>query len=261
MPDIKHNGISTLALLRLFAFVLLSLGTIVAETAFAQQEYLLVPGDILKISVFKNPDLSLDVRVSDVGSISYPLVGAVPVAGLTLPAAERKIGQMLKDGGFVINPQVNILLTQGFGNLVSVLGEVRNSGRYSLDAAGGHFSGMLAAAGGVDVGGGDSVIVTGIRGGKPFRHEVDIVKMAISGTPADDIELAGGDTIYVARAPLFYIYGPSTEAGTIPLRARHDGNAGLGIWRRRNRKGHAARNRAASTGRKRKDQRGKCFHG
>ncbi len=46
---------------------------------------------------------------------------------------------MLRDGGFVLNPQVNILLTQAFGNLVSVIGEVNTAGRYSLDAAGATF--------------------------------------------------------------------------------------------------------------------------
>src|ERR1700680_753054 len=116
--------------------------------AFAEQEYLLARGDILKITVFKNPDLSLDVRVSEAGLISYPLIGSAPVSGLTLPAAERKSAQMLREGGFVVNPQVNILLTQAFGNLVSVIGEVNTAGRYSLDAAGGHLSGMLVAGGG-----------------------------------------------------------------------------------------------------------------
>ena len=119
-----------------------------AAPARAQPEYLLTSGDILKISVFKNPDLSLDVRVSESGAIGYPLIGSVPVKGLTLGAAEAKIAQMLRDGGFVVNPQVNILLTEGFGNLVSVIGEVNKAGRYSTDAAGGHLSGMLASAGG-----------------------------------------------------------------------------------------------------------------
>lgn len=194
-----------------------SLMAVLTTSAFAQQEYLLAPGDILKISVFKNPDLSVDVRVSEAGLISYPLIGSVPVVGLTLPAAERKIGQMLRDGGFVVNPQVNILLTQAYGNLVSVIGEVNTAGRYSLDAAGGHLSGMLAAAGGVSASGGDLVIVTGTRNGKPFRREVDIVKMSLSGSPADDIELSGGDTLFVNRAPMFYIYGQVQKPGQFRL--------------------------------------------
>jgi polysaccharide biosynthesis/export protein len=198
-----------------FSFVcLLALGSAQVR---AQPEYLLAPGDILKISVFKNPDLSLDVRVSESGSIGYPLIGSVPLKGLTLPAAEAKISQMLRDGGFVVNPQVNILLTEGFGNLVSVIGEVNKSGRYSVDAAGGHVSGMLAAAGGVAPTGGEIVTISGNRAGKPFRRDVDIVKMSATGNQADDIELFGGDTLYVSRAPMFYIYGQVQKPGQYRL--------------------------------------------
>jgi polysaccharide export outer membrane protein len=188
-----------------------------ATDARAQPEYLLTSGDILKISVFKNPDLSLDVRVSESGSIGYPLIGSVPVKGLTLAAAESRIAQMLRDGGFVVNPQVNILLTEGFGNLVSVIGEVNKSGRYSVDSAGGHVSGMLAAAGGVAPTGGEIVTVSGSRSGKPFRRDVDIVRMSSTGNQADDIELYGGDTLYVSRAPMFYIYGQVQKPGQYRL--------------------------------------------
>jgi polysaccharide export outer membrane protein len=198
-------------------FFMLLMTVVVAAQVDAQTEYLLVPGDILKITVFKNPDLSLDARVSESGAIGYPLVGSVQISGLTLPAAERKIAQMLKDGGFVINPQVNILLTQGFGDLVSVIGEVNKSGRYSLEQAGGHVSGMLASAGGVGPNGGELVSISGIRNGKPFRRDVDILKMSSSGNAADDLELFGGDTMYVYRAPQFYIYGQVQKPGQYRL--------------------------------------------
>ncbi len=181
------------------------------------EQYTLVPGDIIKITVFKNMDLSIDARVSEAGAISYPLIGSVPLAGLSLPAAEHKIAEMLKDGGFVLNPQVSILLTQAFGNLVSVLGEVRTPGRFSIEAAGGHLSGMLAAAGGILDTGGDTVIVQGLRGGKPFRREIDIVKIFGGGNTADDIEIYGGDTLFVGRAPLFYIYGQVQKPGQVRL--------------------------------------------
>jgi polysaccharide export outer membrane protein len=185
--------------------------------AIAAPEYVLVPGDIIRVSVFKNPDLSLDVRVSESGAISYPLIGSVPLNGLTLPAAEHKIGQMLKDGGFVLNPQVNILLTQALGSLVSVIGDFKTPGRYSVETSGGHLSGMVAAAGGIEPTGSDVVIVTGTRGGKPFRREIDIVKMFQGGNTADDIELAGGDTLFVGKAPMFYIYGQVQKPGQLPL--------------------------------------------
>jgi polysaccharide biosynthesis/export protein len=212
-----HKSIHGLGLSGFLAACLLTLLAGAVKPAYAQQEYLLAKGDILKITVFKNPDLSLDVRVSEAGTIAYPLIGSVPVGGLTLPGAERKISQMLKDGGFVVNPQVNILVTTGYGDLVSVIGEVNTAGRYSLDAAGGHLSGMLAAAHGVGPAGGDSVVVSGTRNGKPFRREVDIVKMSLNGGAADDIELSGGDTLFVNRAAMFYIYGQVQKPGQFRL--------------------------------------------
>jgi polysaccharide export outer membrane protein len=180
-------------------------------------EYHIGPGDILKISVFKNPDLTLQARVSEVGAISFPLIGSVQVSDLTLPAAEKKIGELLKAGGFVVNPQVNILLETAFGNQVSVLGEVNKPGRYPLDAAGGHLSGMLATAGGIMPTGSDTVIVSGVRGGKPFRRDIDVVRAEMEGNTADDILLAGGDTVFVNHQPMFYIYGQVQKAGQYRL--------------------------------------------
>ena len=72
------------------------------------QEYRLGPGDGVKISVFQNPDLSLETRVSDTGAISYPLVGSVQIGGLTVAAAERAIADGLKKGGFVLQPNATL---------------------------------------------------------------------------------------------------------------------------------------------------------
>lgn len=193
---------------------LLVLGAV--RPACAVEEYLLSPGDVMKVVVFKNPELTVDARVSETGTISYPLIGSVPVAGLTLSGAERKITQMLKDGGFVLNPQVNILLTLAVGNQVAVLGEVNKPGRYPIEGAG-NMTGVLAEAGGISATGADIVIVSGTRNGKPFRREVDVVKLSQGGNPADDIELKGGDTLFVNRAPMFYIYGQVQHPGSFRM--------------------------------------------
>jgi polysaccharide biosynthesis/export protein len=206
--------------LRVAFVVALLLAAVPGRAQTALQEYHIGPGDILKISVFKSPDLSLEVRVSETGTISYPLIGSVQINDLTPPAAEHKIAQLLRDGGFVVNPQVSILLTQAFGNQVSVLGEVNKPGRYPLDAAGGHLSGILATAGGIAPVGGNVAIVTGLRNGKPFRREIDFVKASLDGNSAEDIVLAGGDTVYVNRQPVFYIYGEVQHAGQ--YRLEHD---------------------------------------
>jgi len=205
MYKIKLLKLGILAAIVLFGAAL--------RPAYALEEYLLTPGDVIKVSVFKNPDLMLDARVSEAGTIGFPLLGSVPVAGLTLPAAERKISQLLKDGGFVLNPQVNILLTTAVGNQVAVLGQVNRPGRYPIEGAGGNLTGMLAQAGGIATSGADVVIVTGMRNGKPFRREIDVVNMSLNGTTADDIELRGGDTLFVNRSPMFYIYGQVQRPG------------------------------------------------
>ena len=214
VPKTVQNTLRFLQLTLLTAVIWLGAPS---RPAFAVEESLLGPGDVIKITVFKNPELTLDARVSETGAISYPLIGSVPVGGLTLSAAERKISQMLKDGGFVQSPQVSILLTLGVGNQVAVLGEVNKPGRYPIEGAGGTLTGMLAEAGGITPTGSDVVIVTGSRGGKPFRREIDVVKMFLSGNNSDDIDLRGGDTLFINRAPMFYIYGQVQRPGSYRL--------------------------------------------
>jgi polysaccharide export outer membrane protein len=202
---------SSVARRLLVAGVLLS--AFALRPALALEEYVLSPGDIVKVTVFKNPEMTTEARVSEAGTIGFPLLGSVPVSGLTLSGTERKIAQMLKDGGFVNNPQVNALLSVSVGNQVAVLGEVNKPGRYPIEGAGGHVSGMLASAGGISATGSDIVILTGTRGGKPFRREVDVVKMSQSASAGDDPELAGGDTLFVNRGAQFYIYGQVQRPG------------------------------------------------
>ena len=65
----------------------------------AIDDYRLGPGDTLGVLVFQNPDLSLDVRVSESGLISYPLIGSLAVGGQTLIEAQMALAQALRSGG------------------------------------------------------------------------------------------------------------------------------------------------------------------
>src|SRR5207248_3954737 len=112
-------------------------------------QQLLGPGDVIRINVFQNADLSLETRISEQGQITYPLVGAVQLNGMSVQAAEQRIAKALRDGKFVLNPQVNILLMQVRSAQISILGQVNKPGRYAIDQVGSKVSEMIAAAGGV----------------------------------------------------------------------------------------------------------------
>ncbi|CAN7186105.1 polysaccharide export protein EpsE [Polaromonas sp. LjRoot131] len=177
------------------------------------QDYRLGAGDAIGVQVYQSPDLSIDARVSESGVISYPLVGSVQLGGLTIAEAEKKIGDALRSGGFVKVPQVNIVLRQVRGNQVAVLGQVSRPGRFPLETFNTRVSDMLAAAGGTTATGDDVLILTGQRDGKPFRKVIDIPGLFLNAKSDEDIVVTGGDTLYVNKAPMFYIYGEAQRPG------------------------------------------------
>jgi len=201
---------------RFFTAVLSLLLLVGAPSAPAQTtaDYPLVAGDTLRIQVFQNPDLTLETRVAESGVITYPLIGAVKVGGLPIASAERLIAERLQSGGFLQKPQVNITLLQIRGNQVSVLGYVARPGRFPLDTTNTRLSDVLASAGGAVATGDDLAIVTGTRDGAAFRALIDIPSIFLDNNPANDIVLQGGDTVYVHRAPVFFIYGESQRSGS-----------------------------------------------
>jgi polysaccharide export outer membrane protein len=184
-----------------------------AAAAVTDQDYRLGPGDSIGVQVYQSPDLTVDARVSETGLISYPLVGTVQLGGLTISAAERKIADALRNGGFLKSPQVNIVLRQVRGSQVAVLGQVSKPGRYPLETTNTRVSDMLAAAGGVTPTGDDVLIVTGQRQGKAFRKIIDIPALFLNAKSDEDILLVGGDALYVDKAPVFYIYGEAQRPG------------------------------------------------
>ncbi len=205
---------------RILKAVLLALLFGVLGNVVAQEkpgDYRLGPGDAIRIVVFQNPELTLESRVSESGTITYPLIGAVNIGGLAIGAAEQRIAAGLKAGGFVREPQVNIMLVQIRGSQVSVLGQVGRPGRFPLETANTRVTEMLAIAGGIAPGGADTLILTGIREGKPLRLEIDVPAMLMNGASASDIVVQGGDIIYVHRAPQFYIHGEVQRPGSYRL--------------------------------------------
>lgn len=192
----------------------MGLGLVTTAQAAEQNDYILGPGDAVRISVYQNPDLSLEARLSEGGTISYPLLGNIKLGGISVSDAEKKIASGLKDGNFIKQPQVSILLIGATANQVSVLGLVGKPGRYPLVAGSNKLSEVMAMAGGITQGAGsDIVVVSGVREGKPFRKEVDFTKVFASSGSEPDFMLQNGDTLFVDRAPQIYMYGEVQRSG------------------------------------------------
>ena len=173
-------------------------------------------GDVLRVTVYGQPDLSLETRVTESGTITYPLIGQVKVGGLTPAAAEKKIAGMLESGGYLKKPQVNIAVASNQSQQVSVLGQVTRPGRYPVE---GHRSltDVLALAGGMTPEAGDKVTLVRTRNGKTTKETLDLHEMVQSGNMKKNLQLQTNDVVYVERAPRFYIYGEVRQPGTYKL--------------------------------------------
>jgi polysaccharide export outer membrane protein len=158
-------------------------------------------GDAVRVTVFQQPDMTTEARITDKGTISMPLVGEIKVSGMTQSQAAGAIAGKLKEGKYLKNPQVTVALTTVRSRQVSVLGLVARPGRYALDDSSPNLSDVVAAAGGIAQGGSEQVTV--IRNGQ--SQKVDLL--------AKNFKLEHGDTVNVDRAPVFYIYGEVTRSG------------------------------------------------
>ncbi len=179
-------------------------------------DVLLGPGDVLKVSVYNNPDLQLETRVSAAGGITFPLIGPVTVGGLTVAAAEKKISDLLVGGGFLKKAEVNIIVTVIQSSQVSVLGQVNRPARYPIDGPRSVMD-MLAMAGGISADGGETVNLIRRRNGVTTKDVIDVVEMVRNGELKQDYEVQGGDVLYVERSPRFYIYGEVQRPGVFRL--------------------------------------------
>ena len=175
------------------------------------------PGDAVRITVFRNPELTTDTKVSERGTITMPLIGEVSIAGMSSVQASKLIADKLRSGKFVVNPEVQVAATQVNSRQVSVLGNVNKPGRYPLDTATGKLTDLLALAGGVAPGGSDQVTLVQTRGGKTATTNVDLPSMLRDGDLSKNFELQAGDTIFVHRAPQVYIYGEVQKGGAYRL--------------------------------------------
>ena len=131
-----------------------------ASTNALAHDYVIGRGDLLSVEVFEVPELSRDVRVSQSGNITLPLI-RIPLrmAGLTETQAAQKISEVLEANGLVSHPEVNVAVKEKKSKPITVVGAVVHPMVYEADRPTTLLE-VLAQAGGIANDAGDTVIVT-----------------------------------------------------------------------------------------------------
>lgn len=186
------------------------------STPRSANEYLLGAGDMVRVTVYGSQDLNTEARVSQEGTISFPLLGELKLTGLTPVQAEKLISKKLENGDFVKSPHVNLVVMQYMSQFVSVLGDVYKPGRFPLDRPT-TLSDALALAGGVNQVGSDIVTLTRKNGEGTTKYTFDIRELLASGRTTHNPKIYDGDIVYVPKAPMFYIYGEVQRPGSFKL--------------------------------------------
>ncbi len=178
--------------------------------------YQLGSGDIVYVTVYDHPELQLEARIDEHGSINFPLIGQLVVAGESPSTAQRLIAEALEKGDFIRKPQVNLIVKAYLSKQVSVLGQVNKPGKYPLNATS-TVSDLLAQAGGLSLEGADELTLIRKQQGQAQRIQIDIKSLFQEGQFDLNQQVNDGDVIFVPKAAVFYIYGEVQKPGAFRL--------------------------------------------
>lgn len=153
--------------------------------------YLLNPGDVIFVSVWREDTLKEEVHVLPDGSITFPLVGQIKVAGLDTTAVEKAIATKLE--AFIPEPNVSVVVRDPKGNLVYAQGKVLKPGSVQLSGPTEVLQ-VLSMAGGLDKFA-DKDDIKVVRNGKVMPVDYNAL---ISGRDmTTNYQLQAGDTLVV----------------------------------------------------------------
>jgi polysaccharide export outer membrane protein len=167
------------------------------------------PGDLLDLSVFDIPELAQVIRVSDQGDAVLTMLGTLHLAGMTAADAQTLIERRLREGNYILDPHVSVVVREYDTQGVSVLGEVRKPGVYLVLGARSLLD-VVSEAGGLTEMATQQATIK--------RRTGDVVlQVNLSNEPSDlptgNIEIQPGDTVVVARAGIVYVIGDVGRPG------------------------------------------------
>lgn len=206
---------------------MLACAAFLSLTALAQSagDYVIGPQDVLTIQVFDQADLGGKYSVETDGTFSFPLIGRITAAGLTLRKFETELKKKLADGYFR-NPQVTVAIEHYRSQRVFVMGEVRIPGPVALTGGMTLIEALARAGSTLPSSSGEVAIVRAPQGAKgpvmpdPEKGAV-ILRASIrdleGGSMKQNIELHDGDTIFVPRAESAYVFGQVKNPGAYPI--------------------------------------------
>ena len=189
---------------------------------------LLMPGDLLRVTVFRQPDLDLETRILETGVITYPLIGAVQAKGKTAAALQESIRAGLKKD-YLENPDVNVTVKEFAKRRVYIVGGIAKPDGYEMapDAHMTVFQLVAAAGGFTDRAYKEYVQVVRRQSGAErtiFRISlVDAERRLARGEPDADLELWPEDLVMIpSAARVAHVLGAVQRPGPIdvPLNAR-----------------------------------------
>jgi polysaccharide export outer membrane protein len=167
-----------------------------AATSGKVPEYTVGEADVLRISVWKDPELSQTrITVRPDGMISVPLVGVVKVSGLTPSQIQDLLAAKLSR--FINKPQVTVTVAEIRSKSVYVTGEVGKPGEYALDAPTGVLQFIIKAGGLTSFARRKSVFILRNTEGKQQKIPVNVAKLLRGDAHEQNVELKVGDTVVV----------------------------------------------------------------
>jgi polysaccharide export outer membrane protein len=183
-------------------------------------QYRVGPGDILAVSVIGHPDLSRTPPVQPNGVVNLPLLGEVPVSGLTALEIQRKLTTLL-ERDFLVNPQVEVRVQEYQSQFVIVLGEVNSPGRKPLRGTT-RLIDLLIGAGGLKPTASGDITITRTEGSFESGRDTLQVTLSTSGLSAQDrvnleLQLRNGDLISVGAKKHVTVEGEVAKPGRYPL--------------------------------------------
>lgn len=188
--------------------LLASLFLLLPLPALSTDDYVVGGEDVLKITVYNHPDLTTTERVSGEGKITLPLIGEIRVANMTTDKVAKEIAARLADG-YIVDPNVSVFVVEFRSKKTIIMGQVNKPGIYML-SGNTTFLELLSLAGGLTKDAGDTAIIKrkpSEGGKKEGLITIDLNRLIVQGETSLDISLMDGDSVYVAKAGVFYVTG------------------------------------------------------